>query len=228
MKKVNQLSEADHELVTAAVSEAEKFTDGEIVTIVTDLSDKYHDAGLQWAIGITFLFLSTLAIFPAFYQSVIVGLFGGWEQDFTTAGEQMAMLFIGSVALFLVMRYVFAWMPLRLAVTPKSTKQRRVRKRAIDFFKVGAERRTKGLTGILIYVSLKEHRAEIVADAAIAEKVSPDVWGEAMVALIDEVRAGEPGKGMAAAVQHVGIVLKEHFPKTDKNPNELPDRLIEI
>lgn len=228
MQKVNQLSEADHKLVTAAVSEAEKSTDGEIVTIVTDLSDKYHDAGLQWAIGVTFLFLSSLAIFPAFYQSIIIGLFGGWEQDFTTAGEQTAMLFIASVALFLIMRYIFAWMPLRLFVTPKSTKQRRVRRRAIDFFKVGAERRTTGLTGILIYVSLKEHRAEIVADEAIAEKVSPEVWGDAMVALIDEVRAGHPGEGMAAAVRHVGVVLKEHFPKTDKNPNELPDRLIEI
>ncbi len=228
MKKVNQLSEADHKLVTEAVGEAEKSTDGEIVTIVTDLSDKYHDAGLHWAIGMTFLFLSTLAIFPAFYQSIITGLFGGWEQDFTTAGEMMAILFIASVTLFLIMRYLFAWMPLRLLVTPKATKQRRVRRRAIDFFKVGAERRTVGLTGILIYVSLKEHRAEIVADAAISEKVSPEVWGDAMVALIDEIRAGQPGKGMAAAVQHVGVVLQEHFPKTDKNPNELPDRLIEL
>ena len=228
MQKVNQLSEADHKLVTTAVSEAEKSTDGEIVTIVTDLSDKYHDAGLQWAIGITFLFLSSLAVFPAFYQSILIGLFGGWEQDFTTVGQQMAVLFVASVVLFLVARYIFAWMPLRLLVTPKSTKQRRVRKRAIDFFKVGAERRTMGLTGILIYVSLKEHRAEIVADEAIAEKVSPEVWGQAMVALIDEVRAGRPGEGMAAAVRQIGIVLTEHFPKTDNNPNELPDRLIEI
>src|SRR5690606_4426793 len=50
MKKVNQLSEADHKLVTEAVGEAERATDGEIVTIVTDISDKYYDAGLQWAI----------------------------------------------------------------------------------------------------------------------------------------------------------------------------------
>lgn len=228
MTKVNRLSPEEHQLVTAAVSEAEKSTDGEIVTIVADLSDKYYDAGLQWAIGITFLFLSSLAIFPAFYQSVILGLFGGWEQDFTTAGEQMAVLFIASVVLFLAMSFLFTWTPLRLFVTPKSTKQRRVRKRAMDFFKVGAERRTMGLTGILIYLSLQEHRAEIIADQAIAEKVSPEIWGDAMVALIDEVRAGRPGEGMAAAVRHVGVVLAEHFPKTDQNPNELPDRLIEL
>ena len=228
MTKVNRLSPEEHQLVTAAVSEAEKSTDGEIVTIVADLSDKYYDAGLQWAIGITFLFLSSLAIFPAFYQSVILGLFGGWEQDFTTAGEQMAVLFIASVVLFLAMSFLFTWTPLRLFVTPKGTKQRRVRKRAMDFFKVGAERRTMGLTGILIYLSLQEHRAEIIADQAIAEKVSPEIWGEAMVALIDEVRAGRPGEGMAAAVRQVGTVLAEHFPKSDQNPNELPDRLIEL
>ena len=227
MAKVNQLSEADHKLVTDAVREAEKTTDGEIVTIVTQLSDKYHDAGLHWAIGFLFLFLSSLAFFPSFYQSLLNRWFGGWDHSFSVS-EQLAFVFIFAVILFLALRYLFAWMPLRLAVTPKNTKQRRVRKRAIDFFKVGAEHRTVGLTGILIYVSLGEHRAEIVADEAIANIVSPDVWGEAMVALIDEIRAGRPGEGMAAAVKHVGVVLQEHFPKSENNPNELPDRLIEI
>jgi putative membrane protein len=33
---------------------------------------------------------------------------------------------------------------------------------------------------------------------------------------------------MAEAVRHVGIVLREHFPKSDGNANELPDRLIEL
>lgn len=228
MKKVNQLSEADHKLVTEAVGEAERATDGEIVTIVTDISDKYYDAGLQWAIGLTFLFLSSVAMFPAFYQSIIFSLFGVWEQDFTTAGEQMAVLFVACVVLFLALSYLFTWTPLRVYLTPKSTKQRRVRRQAMALFRVGAERKTMGLTGILIYLSLKEHRAEIIADEAIAGKVSPEIWGEAMVALIDEVRAGRPGEGMAAAVRHVGTVLAEHFPKSDQNPNELPDRLIEI
>ena len=227
MTRMNQLSEADHKLVTAAVREAEKTTDGEIVTIITGFSDKYHDAGLHWAIGILFLFLSSLAIVPGFYQSLLNNWFSGWGHDFT-APELMSIVFIISVILFLAMRFLFAWMPLRLAVTPKSTKQRRVRKRAIDYFKVGAEHRTVGLTGILIYVSLGEHRAEIVADEAIVDKVAPEVWGEAMVALIDEIRAGRPGEGMAAAVRHVGAVLQEHFPKSHDNPNELPDRLIEL
>lgn len=227
MRKVNQLSPADHKLVTEAVRESEKSTDGEIVTIVTNLSNKYHDVGLHWAIGILFIFLSSLAIFPNFYSELLDGVFGGWDHVFSPA-EYMTAMVTASIIIFLAARYLFAWMPLRLAVTPKSTKARRVRERAIEFFKVGAEHRTVGLTGILIYLSMSEHRAEIVADEAILEKVDGDVWGHAMASLIDETRAGRPGEGMASAVREVGIVLSEHFPKSDNNPNELPDRLIEL
>src|SRR3546814_13453748 len=99
------------------------------------------------------------------------------------------------------LRYLLAIMPLRMALTPKRTKARRVRRRALVYFQVGAERRTMGRTGILIYLSLDEHSAEIVADEAIALKVAPEVWGEAMAALIDHVRKAHPGKGMAEAVR---------------------------
>jgi putative membrane protein len=75
---------------------------------------------------------------------------------------------------------------------------------------------------------MQEHRAEIVADNAIVEKVEPAIWGDAMAAMIDLVRDKKPGEGMAEAVRQMGVVLTEHFPKTDNNPNELPDRLIEL
>jgi putative membrane protein len=75
---------------------------------------------------------------------------------------------------------------------------------------------------------MREHRAEIVADEAIASRVAPEVWGDAMIALIDNLREGRAGEGMAEAVRQMGVVLAEHFPKGSENPNELPDRLIEI
>ena len=87
-----------------------------------------------------------------------------------------------------------------MALTPAATKTRRVRRRAIMLFKTGAERRTVGRTGILIYLSLAEHRAEIVADEAITSVTTPETWGEAMAALLIEVKAGRPGDGIAAAV----------------------------
>ena len=227
MAKVNKLSAADHALVSAAVSEAERGTDGEIVTIVTDVSDAYNDAGLHWAIGVMFMALALFTVFPHKIIALLTWMSNGWEHEFTL-GELLPIIFVVLVVKFLAVRYLLAIMPLRLALTPKRTKHRRVRRRAIQYFKVGAESRTLKKTGVLIYLSMSEHMAEIVADEAVHRAVPPEAWGAAMAALIDEVRQGRPGEGMAAAVKAVGVILAEHFPKDEDDANELPDRLIEL
>jgi len=225
--KISRLTEADHALVNAAVAAAEHQTSGEIVTIVTDLSDHYEDVALAWSSAIAFVALAAYATFPDFYIGLLNTVTGGWNHEYT-ASEHVALLLTAVALKWLGSWLILRWMPLRLAVTPKRLKMTRVRNRAIGLFKVGAEAKTVGQTGVLLYLSMKEHRAEIVADASIAAKVTPEIWGDAMVALIDNVRAGQPGKGMAEAVAQMGIVLAEHFPKGTDNPNELPDRLIEL
>lgn len=227
LRKISHVSEADHQLVTAAVAEAEHHTSGEIVTIVTDLSDDYGDIGLAWATVIAFLALSVVAFMPDFYMGLVDRFFGGWGHEWKP-GEYLALLFLFLGGKWVGTWLLMKWMPLRLFLTPKHVKQNRVRARAIDLFKVGTESKTVGRTGVLLYLSLREHQAEIVADEAIAGKVSAEVWGDAMLALIREVRAARPGEGMAEAVRRMGAVLAEHFPKGSENPNELPDRLIEI
>jgi putative membrane protein len=119
-------------------------------------------------------------------------------------------------------------MRLRLALTPGATKSRRVRRRAIELFKAAAERRTIGRTGVLIYLSVAERRAEIVADEAITKVTSPETWGEAMAALLVEVKQGRVADGMVAAIERVGGVLAEHFPRSSTDTNEIPDKLIEL
>jgi putative membrane protein len=131
-------------------------------------------------------------------------------------------------AVFLIVRFALAYMPLRMALTPGATKQRRVGRRAIAMFRASAEQKTRGRTGVLLYLSLLEHRAEILADSAIASKVEPEVWGEAMEVLIDHVKEGRTGQGIAEAVDKIGVVLAGCLPRTIGDENELPDRLIEI
>ena len=227
LRKISHMTEAEHLMVTRAVAACEEHTDGEIVTIVTDSSDTYHDIALIWASGAAFLVLAIAAMVPNFFVDIADRLIGGWGHVFT-AGEYAAMIFIGMALTAIGVYLALKWTPLRMILTPKPVKTRRVQARALQLFKVGAESRTIANTGILIFLSMREHRAEIIADAAIAAKVTPEIWGDAMLALIEKVRAGAPGEGMAAAVEQVGAVLIEHFPKSGENPNELPDRLIEI
>jgi putative membrane protein len=222
-----RLSEADHVLVSAAVAKAERESDGEVVTIVAQRSDAYHDVGLHYAV-LAMLLVPTLgALLPQDWIDRALGLVFGWNATLSFR-LLMVLLFVKLAVVFLIVRYALAWMPLRMALTPASTKTRRVRRRAVELFRAGTEKRTKGRTGVLLYLSLLEHRAEIVADEAIHSRVAPDVWGDAMAALVEHVKAGRVGEGMAVAVEKIGAVLAECLPPTLDNPNELPDRLIEL
>lgn len=221
------LTQSDHDLVSAAVASAEAHTSGEIVTIVACRSDSYNDVGLSWAAAAIFIALAVMATFPAHLRAFLSALLLDWEHEL--ADWKLLTGLLGLLILkFLVVRYLLAIMPLRMIMTPRATKARRVRRRAILLFRTAAEARTHGRTGVLIYLSLDEHRAEIVADRAINEKVAAEAWGDAMAALIEAIRAGHAGEGLAEAVRQVGVVLAAHFPRADDDINELPDRLIEL
>ena len=96
-----------------------------------------------------------------------------------------------------------------------------------QFFAQGLDQ-TENRTGVLIYASLAERYAEIVADAGIHAKVTPDVWDQAIAALVAGMREGRPGDGFVAAIERCGAVLAEHFPPGALNRDELPNRLVEI
>ena len=227
MAKLSGMTDEGRAKVSAAVSAVERRTAGEVVTIVTQQSDDYAEVALLWSIFVAFLALAALALFPDFYLGIYDRLTGGWVQQWQPREVFGVALLVASLK-FAGMWLLQLWRPLRLFLVPGPVKNERVRARAITCFKVGAERRTHGRTGILIYISMAEHRAEIVADEAIAGKVDPMVWGEAMVAMLAHVREGRLAEGMVAAVERVGVVLEEHFPIEGSDTNELPDRLIEV
>lgn len=223
----SQLSEADRDKVSAAITAAEEKSSGEIVAVATPISDAYHDVALHWALIPLFAVLAWAAWRPSALIWWYVLLFGGWQPD-PTLSQLLTLLMVFAALKFTVALLILKWMPLRLLLTPPATKHRRVRRRAIAIFKAAAERRTAGRTGILIYLSMAEHRAEIVADEAILKVTDEHAWGEAMAALVGEVRQGRPGDGIVAAIEQVGAVLAEHFPRSADDMNEIPDKLIEL
>jgi putative membrane protein len=221
-----RLTAEDHKLVGDAVAAAEAHTDGEIVTVVADRSDAYHDVALHWAVLAMLLVPAALATFPQWAERLWAVL-DPWSLRTPVSGLFLVALVLTALA-FLLVRLALSPMGARMALTPRSTRARRVRRRALELFRASAERRTKARTGVLIYLSLAERRAELIADDAIHGRVAPELWGDAMAALIERTRAGRPGEGIATAVETVGRVLHEHFPRTDGDTNELPDRLVEL
>jgi len=221
------LSATDAGIVTAAVTAAEQNTSGEIVTVMADRSDGYSDIAIAWASIAAFTAMSVFAVWPAFFLGKIDWLMGGWGHEWTN-GELISLTVGLGMLKFLGVWLIQLWEPLKFLLIPGPVKTARVHARAIAHFKVGAERRTHGRTGIMIYMSMREHRAEIIADEPIAVKVPAEVWGEAMADMLTEIKQGRIAEGMAAGIRDVGAVLAEHFPRAEDDVNELPDRLIEV
>lgn len=224
---MSYLNAEQHKIVSSAVKEAELTTSGEIVTVLADRSDGYTDVALWWALALSFTAMSLFAALPEPFLNVWDALIGGWSHEWTT-GELASMTIGLGLLVFVIVLGAQQWQPLKFFLIPAPVKSSRAHAQAIKHFKVGAERRTAGATGVLIYLSMREHRAEIVADDSIAEKVEAEVWGEAMGDMIVRIRAGQIAEGMAAGVRDVGFVLSQHFPRGEDDENELPDRLIEV
>jgi putative membrane protein len=227
MATITPMSDSDHERVSAAVAAAEGASAGEIVTILAQRSDDYADVALAWSIFVGLLALMALTLIPEFYLGIYERITGGWIHEWTPRAVFGVALLV-TILKVAGMWLILLWRPLRLWLVPSPTRHRRVRAHAVSAFKIGAERRTHGRTGILIYLSLAERRAEIVADEAIATKVAPEVWGDAMAAMLAELKQDHLADGLIAAVTRVGAVLAEHFPRAENDQNELPDRLIEV
>lgn len=221
------LTEAEHLRVSQAVAAAEMQTSGEIVTIVADRSDGYTDIALIWAISAAFFAIGVFGVFPHTLLNLWANATGHWNADHS-AGDIVTVASGIGILTFILVLLVQNKDAIRFALIPGRIKTARAEARAVALFKVGAESKTAGRTGVLIYLSMQEHRAEIIADEAIDSRVPEEQWGEAMAALLAELRHGRCADGMIAAVNKVGAILAEHLPRADDDRNELPDRLIEL
>jgi putative membrane protein len=196
----------DYETVSAAIREAEKRSCGQIVCVLAHASSEYAHVPILWA--------SMLA------------LFAPWPLiEFTQWSVQR--IFLAQIAVFILCALVFSWMPLRLSLVPRAVRRARAHRAALEQFVVRRVAHTKNRTGVLIFVSLAERYARIIADDGIAEKVPGAEWQAAIDALVSHMRAGRIAGGFSAAIERCGAVLAAHAPP-DGSANELADRIYVI
>lgn len=221
------LGSADRDRIAAAVTAAEAHSAGEIVTILADQSDGYEDIALVWSALVALLALAVLSIAPQFYLALIDRILGWWDMQWLP-GALFALAAIVVTVTFAATWLILRWRRLRFALVPGAIKHARVRARAVSYYRVGAEKRTTGSTGVLIYLSRTERRAEIVTDPAVTAAIPVQEWGAAMAAMIGHIGDNRVADGMVEAIGKVGAILTQHFPRDVHDVNELPDRVIEV
>lgn len=98
------------------------------------------------------------------------------------------------------------------------------RQRALEVFSDLRVWDTEHNSGVLVYVQLADQRVEIVADRGINARVAQGEWDAICRKLETAYRNGGFERGSLAAIAAITALLQRHFPATDINPDELPNR----
>ncbi len=201
------LSEAERERVAEAVREAESRTAGEIIVVVARAASGYRSVPLVYAL------LGALATPWPFIAATDL------------SASRIFMLQLATAVVFLA---VLSWPAWRLALVPAFVKRARGREAAAREFLARGLTRTRGRTGVLIYVAHAERYAEVIADTGIADRVDQAVWRATIEELVTALRDGRHADGLVAAVGRVGAILAEHAPVLADDADELPNKVILI
>jgi putative membrane protein len=203
------ITDAERARIAEAIRAAEAKTSGEIFCVAAARASSYALAPIAWA-----AVLALLVPWPLINFTTL-----------TAVGVYLLQiaLFAGLVALL--------WRPaIRYRLVTRRTRNERAHALAMEQFRSQHLQKTEGRTGVLIFAALAERYAEIVPDAGIAQKVPADAWDRIVASLLSAIRQGREGEGFVTAIEQCGALLAEHLPAVPgaPNPDELPDRLVEI
>ncbi|HZQ11785.1 MAG TPA: TPM domain-containing protein [Pseudolabrys sp.] len=129
------------------------------------------------------------------------------------------------VVAFIVLVMVLSLPSIRAALVPRKARRALAHRAAMAQFAMRGIARTRNRNGILIFVSLAERYARIVADDGIAARVPQTEWQAAVDALTAHMRDGRIADGFIAAITSCGEHLARHFPRGPDDRDELPDKI---
>lgn len=194
--------------IEAAVKAAEEKTSGEIVPMVVDESYEYPRAELIGG-GI---------------MALAFGLFVSWA-----LGDESIWWFLPVfIVVFFIFQQLIRNLPnlKRKLINPVEF-DIEVREKALVSFVEQGLHETRDKTGILILISLFEHRVQVLADSGINAKVQEHTWEEVVEIIIAGLKTETACDAVCRAVERCGELLQEHFPRKQDDTDELPNLIVE-
>jgi putative membrane protein len=200
--------EEERERIEAAVRDAETRTSGEIVPMIVDESYDYPRTEIL-AAGL-------------FSLATAVSL--SWAFGDSSVWVFLPLFLIG----FLPFRWLLGGLPdlKRRLIHPDEITAEVEEKAMVSFLDRGLHRTVEG-TGVLILLSLFEHRVFILAGRGIDQKVPAGTWDHLVEMITDGIHQGRACDALCAAVTQCGDLLAEQFPPRADDTDELPNLIIE-
>ena len=207
----HDVTKSDRHAVVAAIKNAELKTSGEIIVVVAKQSDDYVHVPIHIAAGMA---LAVPFVLP-------------WAaRFFPWASVSLWWVFAVQLILFVVVALTLSHNWFRYWVTPRKLMRKYAHRNAATQFLTVNAHRTDGRTGILIFVSQLERYVEIVADTAIAAKVSHADWQRIIDQMLPLLKDRKLTEALVLGIEKSGEKLAKHFPPSAKNPNEIPNHFI--
>ncbi len=203
----NFFSEQEKARIETAVREAEIRTSGEIVPMVIDASYDYPRTEIVSA--------GFFAIGLAAFLTWIFGHDNQW--------------------IFLLLFFLFylpckgvirACPPLKRRLIPAAEATAEVEEKAFISFVEQGLHHTRDATGILILISLLEHRVYVLADRGINSVVPPHTWDELVQSITAGIHQGQTADALCAAIGRCGDLLAVKFPRKADDTDELPNLIV--
>jgi putative membrane protein len=203
----------EHARIAEAVQAAEAKTSGEIFCVVARTSASYFfQAGFMVTLAIAILSLAVAYVLDLWWYEL--------------KPETLVVAQLVTIACALAVLATFP--AIRIHLVPLSQRYRNAHDNAMKQFLGRNIHITTARTGVLLFVSLAERYAEVVADAGINAKVTQETWDSVVAGLIAHAREDRIADGFVEAIGRVGALLAEHFPATAGDVNELDDHVVEI
>jgi putative membrane protein len=199
------ISSDDQARLAHAIGDVEDDTSGEIVLVLAEQAGRYRAVPLLWA-----LLAALVTPWPLI-----------WLTEIGTS-----RIFLIQLAVALILSLVLSWPKLRYALVPRSIKRTQGHEAAAREFLRRGLTRTREKTGVLIYLALAEHHAEILADTGIADRVDAEIWADIVADLTATIGDGRMTEGLIEAIRRVGRILAEHAPPRLDDVDELPNKVI--
>jgi putative membrane protein len=192
--------------LTAAIQQIEARSSAEVVIVVRRRSAPAWGAAL---VALAVAALATLA----------VELFAPWTFDLIWI--LIDPVLVGAACAVAALRV--PWLARHLSLRRAQRRSAEVAAR-VAFFDKGI-RRTRDRTGILVYVSLVEREAVVLADDGVMRAVPPEEWAKALETLAATVGEGATAESLASHIAALGDVLEPALPRRADDVNELPDEV---
>ena len=199
------ISSEEQARLASVIGDVEGETSGEIVLVIAEQAGHYRAVPLLWG-----MLAGLVAPWPLI-----------WVTDISTS-----RIFLTQLAVALASSLVLSWPSLRFALVARSIKHAQAHEAASREFLRRGMTRTREKTGVLIYLALAEHHAEILADTGVADKVDPEVWAGIVADLTAAIGDDRMIAGLEQAIRRMGAILAEHAPPRLDDVDELPNKVI--